>query len=87
MEKFWVYLRLSAHPEAKTLRKTNTLDMNDGHMAIRIKDYRRARDYLIEKQVEIFENPYSISGFSQIFCHDPDGNLIELNVDPKDLNI
>ena len=26
------------------------------------------------------------NGFAQIFCADPDGNLIELNVDQKDLD-
>ncbi|GGE25742.1 glyoxalase [Pullulanibacillus camelliae] len=80
-------LHLIVHPESKTLRKTDSIDTKDGHMAIRIKDYKKALEYLKGKPVDIVEKPYSTSGFSQIFCHDPDGNLIELNVEQKDLNI
>jgi len=35
--------------------------------------------------VTVLEKPDSVSGFAQIFCADPDGNLIELNVDQMEL--
>jgi glyoxylase I family protein len=42
--------------------------------------------WLKQQGVEILEKPNSTSGFAQIFCCDPDGNLIELHVDQADLN-
>ena len=80
-------LHLIVFPEAETLRASDSIQTKDGHFALRVKDYKQTRDYLQSQGVHILEKPYSQSGFSQIFCADPDGNLIELNVDQKDLNL
>lgn len=77
-------LHLIVYSESKTLRKVSNLDTKDGHFAIRVKDYYKTISFLKRKEVQIIENPYSTSGFAQVFCKDPDDNLIELNVDQKD---
>ncbi|GGH76124.1 catechol 2,3-dioxygenase-like lactoylglutathione lyase family enzyme [Pullulanibacillus pueri] len=80
-------LHLIVYPEAKALRKTVNIDSKDGHFAVRVKDYKKTLHYLQSQKVDIVEMRFSTSGFSQIFCADPDGNLIELNVEQKDLNV
>lgn len=74
-------LHLIVNEDAQTLRDSDRIETKDGHFAIRVKDYYATRDFLKRKQVEIIEQPDSTSGFAQIFCQDPDHNLIELNVD------
>ncbi|TXC90448.1 glyoxalase [Metabacillus litoralis] len=78
-------LHLIQHKDSKTLRKSNELNSRDGHFAIRVKDYDQTLAYLKEKNLEVSEKPKSKSGFAQIFCNDPDFNLIEFNVDQKTL--
>jgi len=80
-------LHLIVHPNAETIRSSEKINTRDGHFAIRVKDYKKTRDVLRDKGVVLVEKPDSVSGFSQLFCADPDGNLIELNVEQKDLNI
>ncbi|WEG11872.1 VOC family protein [Pullulanibacillus sp. KACC 23026] len=77
-------LHLIVYPEAKTLRSTSSIDTKDGHFAIRVKDYDETLRYLKEKNVAVLEKPFSQSGFAQIFCTDPDGNVIEFHVDQKE---
>jgi glyoxylase I family protein len=74
-------LHLIVHEQAKTLRINRGINSRDGHFAIRIQDYDAALKYLTEHNIEIEAKPNSKSGFKQIFCCDPDGNLIELNVE------
>ncbi|KGA98872.1 glyoxalase [Alkalihalobacillus alcalophilus ATCC 27647 = CGMCC 1.3604] len=73
-------LHLIVHPASDTLREGD-IQTKDGHFAIRVKDYEKTLQYLKNKEIEIVEKPNSDSGFAQIFCMDPDRNLIELNVD------
>lgn len=77
-------LHLIVLPHAQTLRKDKSLSSREGHFALRVKDYAQALAWLKKHDVELLEKPNSISGFAQIFCADPDGNLIELNVDQRD---
>lgn len=74
-------LHLIEYPASTTLRNTKELDSKAGHVAFRVQDYNRSVQWLKEKGIEIYENPTSRSGFSQIFVSDPDGNLVELNVE------
>ena len=78
-------LHLIADPSSQTLRKDKHLSSREGHFALRVENYHDALQWLKEKDVETLEKPHSKSGFAQIFCPDPDGNLIELNVDQKEL--
>ncbi|MCG1022919.1 VOC family protein [Sutcliffiella horikoshii] len=79
-------LHLIQNKQAETLRGENKIDSRDGHFAIRVDDYYQTVEFLQGKGIEIVEKPHSKSGFAQIFCMDPSNNLIEFNVDQKDLN-
>ncbi|MDC3416899.1 VOC family protein [Aquibacillus salsiterrae] len=78
-------LHLIVFEESETLRNSQEIQTKDGHMAVRVKDYYETLDYLKKMNVDIVEKPNSQSGFAQLFCADPDGNLIEFNVDQEDL--
>ncbi|WP_040203562.1 VOC family protein [Neobacillus jeddahensis] len=77
-------LHLIVLPTSQTIRKDNYLSSREGHFALRVKNYDDTVAWLKKNEVEILEKPTSKSGFAQIFCADPDGNLIELNVDQQD---
>ncbi|MDQ0257913.1 catechol 2,3-dioxygenase-like lactoylglutathione lyase family enzyme [Evansella vedderi] len=55
------------------------------HFALRVTNYYETVSWLKENGVEIVEKPNSTSGFAQIFCCDPDGYIIEFNVEQGDL--
>lgn len=74
-------IHLIVLPTSQTIRQDKRLSSREGHFALRVKDYAETLNWLKEKDVELLEKPNSISGFKQIFCADPDGNLIELNVE------
>ncbi|MEW9668296.1 VOC family protein [Ammoniphilus sp. 3BR4] len=74
-------LHLIVHPAAQTLRTKGGIDTKDGHFALRVKDYHRTVEWLKNMAVEMVLKPNSTAGFSQIYCCDPDGNVIEFNVD------
>ncbi|WP_144550216.1 VOC family protein [Bacillus sp. X1(2014)] len=78
-------LHLIVLPTSQTIRQDKRLSSREGHFALRVKDYNATLNWLKSKDVELLEKPKGMSGFAQIFCADPDGNLIELNVDQADL--
>jgi glyoxylase I family protein len=79
-------LHLILYQDSETLRKNRQVETKDGHFAIRVHDYYQTLAYLKDKGVLVTENPNSKSGFAQLFCTDPDNNLIEFNVDQASLN-
>jgi glyoxylase I family protein len=79
-------LHLILYQDSETLRKNRQVETKDGHFAIRVHDYYQTLAYLKEKGVLVTENKNSKSGFAQLFCTDPDNNLIEFNVDQASLN-
>ena len=78
-------LHLIVDSSSQTIRKEKHLSSREGHFALRVENYDDTLQWLKENEVEILEKPHSKSGFAQIFCADPDGNLVELNVEQKDL--
>ena len=78
-------LHLIVLPSSQTIRQDKSLSSREGHFALRVEDYYETLNWLKKNGVEILEKPKSESGFAQIFCADPDGNLIELNVDQQDI--
>jgi catechol 2,3-dioxygenase-like lactoylglutathione lyase family enzyme len=78
-------LHLIVLPASQTIRKDKNLSSREGHFALRVVNYYDTLNWLKKNGVEILEKPKSKSGFAQIFCADPDGNLVELNVDQKDI--
>ncbi|MBP1933218.1 VOC family protein [Ammoniphilus resinae] len=79
-------LHLIVDPSSQTIRRDKSLSSREGHFALRVENYHDTLRWLKQNEVEVLEKPNGPSGFAQIFCADPDGNLIELNVDQKDLN-
>ncbi|MGG3560623.1 VOC family protein [Neobacillus rhizosphaerae] len=78
-------LHLIVDPSSQTIRQDKRLSSREGHFALRVANYYDTLEWLKQNEVEVLEKPHGKSGFAQIFCTDPDGNLIELNVDQKDL--
>lgn len=78
-------LHLIYLPESQTIRKDKSISSREGHFALRVENYYDTLNWLSINNVTILEKPDSVSGFAQIFCADPDGNLIELNVDQMEL--
>ncbi len=78
-------LHLIVLPESQTIRKDKGISSREGHFALRVENYYDTLNWLSINNVTVLEKPDSVSGFAQIFCADPDGNLIELNVDQRDL--
>ncbi|MFC3885983.1 VOC family protein [Bacillus songklensis] len=78
-------LHLIVCPSSQTIRSNKHLNSREGHFALRVESYDETLNWLKKNNVEILEKPNSISGFAQIFCADPDGNLIELHVEQEDL--
>jgi catechol 2,3-dioxygenase-like lactoylglutathione lyase family enzyme len=74
-------LHLIVLPTSQTIRQDKRLSSREGHFALRVKDYEATLNWLKRHDVELLEKPNSMSGFAQIFCADPDGNLIELNIE------
>ncbi len=58
---------------------TSEIVTRDGHFAMRVADWAATLEWLRQCGIEHKVNAASITGFAQIFLHDPDRNLIELN--------
>ncbi|MDQ0221195.1 glyoxalase [Peribacillus cavernae] len=68
-------------PDSQTIRPDKSLSSKEGHLALRVENYQETLNWLKKNRIDVLEQPNSVSGFAQIFCADPDGNLIELNVE------
>lgn len=77
-------LHLIVHPPTLTMRRTREIDAKDGHLALRVKSYRRALEHLKAHGVEVLERPENLTPWAQLYVTDPDGNVIELNADTAD---
>ncbi|MCG5102492.1 VOC family protein [Oceanobacillus alkalisoli] len=78
-------LHLIVYNDSETLRSGRKIESKDGHFAIRVRDYYETLKYLEKAGVDILLKPESKSGFAQIFCQDPDGNIIEFNVEQSSI--
>ena len=74
-------LHLIVHPPSKTLRGTTEIDGRDGHFAFRVASYADTVTYLRAHDVPMVERPDNITPWAQIYITDPDGNVIEFNVE------
>ncbi|MFC4770267.1 VOC family protein [Effusibacillus consociatus] len=74
-------LHVIVHPPSQTLRTEGGIDSRDGHFAIRVTSYEQTLRHLEKLNVPHKAKPDSITGWAQIFCCDPDGNIIELNAE------
>lgn len=74
-------LHLIVHETPRALRGTTEIDGRDGHFAFRVRDYDEAVAWLRDRGVAYWENPDNPTPWKQVYVTDPDGNVIELNVE------
>jgi catechol 2,3-dioxygenase-like lactoylglutathione lyase family enzyme len=74
-------LHLLVHTSPRTLRGTTEIDSRDGHLALRVADYDETVKHLRANGVEVLERRTNVTPWSQLYVTDPDGNVIELNVE------
>jgi len=77
-------IHLIVHPPTRTMRRTREIDARDGHLALRVRSYRRTVEHFREHGVECLELPHNLTPWAQVYVTDPDGNVIELNADTPD---
>ncbi|MEK3890124.1 VOC family protein [Bacillus sp. FSL K6-3431] len=73
-------IHLIVFPHSKTLRNCDEINTIDSHIALQVQNYQETLDYLRNHDVPVIENTGTKSGLKQIFCLDPDQNIIELNL-------
>ena len=78
-------LHLVVHPPTRTLRGTRAIEPRDGHLALRVANLADAVARLKSFGVECLEVPDNPTPWAQIYTTDPDGNVIEFNVDRETL--
>jgi glyoxylase I family protein len=85
-----LHLIVTTDPTFRTGKGVNT---QDGHLAFRVKSFRRALAYLESKGFRETDDepgrsmrvqPDSVAGFPQIHLMDPDRNMIEINAERLD---
>jgi glyoxylase I family protein len=74
-------LHLIVHPPSKTLRGTPEIDGRDGHFAFRVASYDETLARLRAHGVAVIESPRNSTPWAQLYVTDPDGNVIEFNVE------
>ena len=74
-------LHLIVHPPARTVRGTRDIDGRDGHFAFRVADYQATLARLRAHGIPMIESARNATPWAQIYVTDPDGNVIELNVE------
>lgn len=74
-------LHLIVHPPSKTMRGTPEIDGRDGHFAFRVGSYDETLARLREHGVALIESPRNRTPWAQLYVTDPDGNVIEFNVE------
>ena len=74
-------LHLIVHPPSKTMRRTPEIDGRDGHFAFRVPSYDETLARLRAHGVPLIESPMNKTPWAQIYVADPDGNVIEFNVE------
>jgi catechol 2,3-dioxygenase-like lactoylglutathione lyase family enzyme len=74
-------VHLIVHTKPRALRGTTEIDGRDGHFAFRVSDYDETVAYLRARGVPFWENRVNATPWAQIYVTDPDGNVIEFNVE------
>jgi catechol 2,3-dioxygenase-like lactoylglutathione lyase family enzyme len=75
------HLHLIVHPPSQTRRGTRTIDPRDGHLALRVSDYEATLTQLRAHGIAVMEQRQNRTPWMQMYITDPDGNVIELNVE------
>jgi catechol 2,3-dioxygenase-like lactoylglutathione lyase family enzyme len=81
-------LHLIVGAAGASFRGAKAVNSRDGHLAIRVKSYRRAVEHLrglgyrpdaSDARWVTKENPAGTAGYPQLYILDPDYNVIEIN--------
>ncbi|HET9541056.1 MAG TPA: VOC family protein, partial [Candidatus Limnocylindria bacterium] len=78
-------LHLIVHPPSRTVRGTRAIDPRDGHLALRVRSYEETLARLKSFGLECLELPDNLTPWAQIYVTDPDGNVVEFNVERSEL--
>ncbi len=74
-------LHLIVHLPSKTIRGTPEIDGRDGHFAFRVTSYDETLTRLRAHGIALIESPRNATPWAQIYVTDPDGNVIEFNIE------
>ena len=74
-------LHLIVHDTPRSLRGTTSIDPKDGHLALRVASYEGTLADLRAQGVAHVAQWQNKTPWAQIYLTDPDGNIVELNVD------
>jgi len=74
-------LHLIVHPPTRTLRGSMEIGPRDGHLALRVRDRQEVLDRLLAHGIKVLDLPDNLTPWAQVYCCDPDGNIIEFNVE------
>ena len=74
-------LHLIVHPPTRTLRHSMDIGPRDGHLALRVRDRQELLERLKAHGVKTLDLPDNLTPWAQVYCCDPDGNILEFNVE------
>ena len=74
-------LHVIVHAPTRTLRGTTEIQPRDAHFALRVDDYDATVTHLRAHGVDVLESPRNVTPWAQMYVTDPDGNVVELNVE------
>ena len=79
-------LHLIVHPPTKTLRHSMEIGPREGHLALRVRSRRELIERLEQHGITYLDLPDNLTPWAQVYCCDPDGNILEFNVERADVN-
>src|SRR4029077_12464779 len=77
-------LHLVVHEGTKTLGGTTKVEPRDAHFALRVEDFDATLDRSRSHGFDVVERRRNVTPWMQMYTTDPDGNVIELNVERRD---
>jgi catechol 2,3-dioxygenase-like lactoylglutathione lyase family enzyme len=77
-------LHLIVHPPTRTLRHSMEIGPREGHLALRVQSRRELIERLDKHGITYLDLPDNLTPWAQVYCCDPDGNLLEFNVERSD---
>ncbi len=70
-------IHLIVYPEKAP--RERKIDTRNAHLALRVSNFHEMAARLEAEGIELVKHENSITGWPQMFCIDPDGNVLELN--------
>lgn len=70
-------IHLIVYPEKAP--QDREIDTMNAHLALRVRNFNETAARLEAEGVRLVKYPNSMTGWPQMYCIDPDGNVLELN--------